>query len=52
MFDNQMLPEKSEQTQLVARVAKRIIASNMDIPDIKTIRWTARVVVSYYYFEN
>ncbi len=47
-----MLPEKSQQTQLVARVAKRIINSNMDIPDIKTIKWTVRVVVSYNYFEN
>ncbi len=52
MFKDQMLPEKSKQTQLVARVAKRIITSNMDIPDIKKIRWTVRVVVSYYYFKN
>ncbi len=47
MFNNQMLPEKSKETQLVARVAKRIISSNMDIPNIKTIKWTVRVVVSY-----
>ena len=46
MFDNQMFPEKSNQTQLVARVAKRIIKSNMDIPEIQTIKWTVRVVVS------
>ena len=52
MFSNQMLSEKSKQTQLVARVARRIIGSNMDIPDIKTIKWTVRVVVSYNYFEN
>ncbi|CAF3842138.1 unnamed protein product [Adineta steineri] len=44
MFNNQMLPEKSKQTQQVARVARRIIASNMDIADIKTIKWTVRVV--------
>ncbi len=47
-----MLVEKSEQTQLVARVARRIISSNMDIPDIEKIRWTVRVVVSYNYFKN
>ena len=41
-----MLPEKSKQTQLVARVARRIIAANMDIDEIKTIKWTVRVVVS------
>jgi len=52
MFKDQMLPEKSKQTQLVARVAKRIITSNMDIPDIKKIRWTVRVVVSYYHFKK
>jgi len=52
MFNNQMFPEKSKETQLVARVARRIIASNMDIPSIKTIKWTVRVIVSYYYFEN
>jgi hypothetical protein len=52
MFKDQMLPEKSKQTQLVARVARRIISSNMDIPDIKKIRWTVRVVVSYNYFKN
>jgi len=44
MFNNQMLPEKSKQTQLVANVARRIIATNMDIPEIKTIKWTVRVV--------
>ncbi len=47
-----MFPEKSKETQLVARVARRIIASNMDIPSIKTIKWTVRVIVSDYYFEN
>ena len=46
MFSNQMLPEKSKQTQLVARVARRIIGANMDIPEIRTIKWTVRVVVS------
>lgn len=51
MFDNQMLPEKSKQTQLVARVAKQIITSNMDIPNIKTIKWTVRVVVSSNEFQ-
>ncbi|CAF1331589.1 unnamed protein product [Adineta steineri] len=47
MFNNQMLPEKSKQTQQVARVARRIIASNMDIANIKTIKWTVRVVVTF-----
>jgi hypothetical protein len=42
-----MLPEKSQQTQRVARVARRIIGSNMDIPEITTIKWTARVIVSF-----
>ena len=46
MFANQMLPEKSKQTQLVARVAKRIIHANLDIPVLKTIPWSVRVVVS------
>jgi len=41
-----MLDEKSKQTQLVARVAKKIITSNIDIPEIKRIRWSVRVVVS------
>jgi hypothetical protein len=42
-----MLPEKSQQTQRVARVASRIIGSNLDIPEIKTIKWSARVIVSF-----
>ncbi len=42
-----MLPEKSQQTQRVARVARRIIGSNLDIPEIKTIKWSARVIVSF-----
>ena len=50
MFDNQMLPEKSRETQLVARVAKRIIQGNMDLPEIRRIKWTVRVVVSFHSF--
>ncbi len=42
-----MLPEKSQQTQRVARVARRIIGSNLDIPEIKTIKWSVRVIVSF-----
>jgi hypothetical protein len=44
-----MLPEKSKQTQLVAKIARRIIASNSDIPDISLIKWSVRVVVSTFY---
>jgi len=47
-----MLPEQSKQTQLVARVARRLIGSNMDIPEVVNIKWSVRVIVSYYYFEN
>lgn len=47
MFNNQMLSEKSQETQLVARVAKRIIKANMDVPEIRTIKWTVRVVVCF-----
>ncbi|CAF0792979.1 unnamed protein product [Rotaria sp. Silwood1] len=44
MFSNQMLPENSKQTQLVARVAKQIIGANMDIDSIRNIKWSVRVV--------
>ncbi|CAF0810353.1 unnamed protein product [Rotaria sordida] len=44
MFSDQMFPEHSKQTQLVARVARRIIGANMDLDNIRNIKWTARVV--------
>lgn len=44
MFRDEMLNEKSKQTQLVARVAKKVITSNMDVPEIRRIKWTVRVV--------
>lgn len=45
-----MLPEKSRETQLVARVAQKIIQGNMDVPEIRRIKWTVRVVVSFHLF--
>jgi hypothetical protein len=49
MFSNKMMPEKSKQTQIVAKVARRIIASNMDISEIQSMKWSVRVVVSEYF---
>ncbi|CAF3374508.1 unnamed protein product [Rotaria sp. Silwood1] len=49
MFSNQMLPENSKQTQLVARVAKQIIGANMDIDSIRNIKWSVRVVTGDIY---
>lgn len=43
-FQNKMLPEGSKATQVVAKVAKRILTANMDIPQIKAIKWSVRVV--------
>jgi hypothetical protein len=43
-----MLPTNSKQTQLVAKVARKIIAANLDIPDVKNIKWSVRVIVSYF----
>lgn len=41
-----MLPSDSKHTQFVSRVAKRILAANDDIPEIKSVKWSIRVVVS------
>ncbi|CAF3502356.1 unnamed protein product [Rotaria sordida] len=49
MFSDQMFPEHSKQTQLVARVARRIIGANMDLDNIRNIKWTARVVTGDIY---
>ena len=45
-FSNQMYEVNSKPTQLVVRVVKRLLTANMDIPELKTIKWTVRVVVS------
>ncbi|CAF3977765.1 unnamed protein product [Rotaria sp. Silwood2] len=50
MFSNQMLPENSKQTQLVARVARQIIGANMDIGNIRNIKWSVRVVSINFLF--
>ncbi len=46
------MPEKSKQTQIVAKVARRILGSNMDISEVKSIKWTVRVVVSLFFCEG
>ncbi|UJR15858.1 hypothetical protein I4U23_002784 [Adineta vaga] len=44
MYSNQMYTSESKPTQLVAKIAKRLIHANMDIPELRTIKWTVRVI--------
>lgn len=42
-----MLSEDSKQTQCVVRVVRKLIGANLDIPNVKNIKWTVRVIVSF-----
>ncbi|CAF3416917.1 unnamed protein product [Rotaria socialis] len=43
-YANHMMPENSKETQLVAKVAKKIISANVDLPNVRSIKWTIRVL--------
>ncbi|CAF5214792.1 unnamed protein product, partial [Rotaria magnacalcarata] len=41
-----MMPENSKQTQLVAKVTKKIISANADLPNVRSTKWSVRVLDS------
>ncbi|CAF3880014.1 unnamed protein product, partial [Rotaria magnacalcarata] len=45
-YAGRMMPENSKQTQLVAKVTKKIISANADLPNVRSTKWSVRVLDS------